>query len=118
MRSSDCRLLENHQPDADVTYQPGVDVRGRPVAPADVEAYPEWDGVARNVTFAVVLDLEDRIGAGEEGQDRPVTGEGVLGFVDVRDGVVTFNGQSLTPPAINAVSEACRAVQPGHEKKR
>jgi hypothetical protein len=32
----DCSRLVNHEPAPDVTYQPGVDVHGRPVAPADL----------------------------------------------------------------------------------
>lgn len=33
----DCSRLVRHQPVADATYQPGVDVRGRKVAPADLD---------------------------------------------------------------------------------
>lgn len=33
----DCARLVPHVPDADVTYQPGVDVNGNPVAPADLD---------------------------------------------------------------------------------
>ena len=32
----DCRRVVRHQARADVTYKPGVDVRGKPVAPADM----------------------------------------------------------------------------------
>ena len=32
----DCQRLVRHVPAADVAYQPGVDVQGRPVAPADL----------------------------------------------------------------------------------
>ena len=32
----DCERLLKHEPAPDVTYQPGVDVHGRPVAPADL----------------------------------------------------------------------------------
>jgi len=31
-----CQALVKHVPDADVTYQPGIDVHGKPVAPADL----------------------------------------------------------------------------------
>src|SRR5215475_7077827 len=32
----DCDRLVNHEPAPDVAYQPGVDVHGKPVAPADL----------------------------------------------------------------------------------
>ena len=33
---SDCRLLTKHVPDANVNYEPNVDVRGNSVVPADI----------------------------------------------------------------------------------
>lgn len=36
LNSSFCQALVKHVPDADVAYQPGVDVHGKPVVPADL----------------------------------------------------------------------------------
>ena len=38
---SDCIRIVEHHPSAEVAYQPGVDVRGKKVVPADVEASPD-----------------------------------------------------------------------------
>ena len=39
----DCRRLVEHRQRDDVTYRPGVDVRGRAVAPADLEGGYQLD---------------------------------------------------------------------------
>jgi hypothetical protein len=36
MSSGDCNRFVRHHPSADVEYKPGVDVRGKAVAPADL----------------------------------------------------------------------------------
>ena len=37
----DCEQLVKHEPAPDVTYQPGVDVHGNAVAPADLNGGPQ-----------------------------------------------------------------------------
>jgi hypothetical protein len=52
---ADCRLLERHQPAPDVAYRPGVDVRGRPVAPADLGGAPGFE-LPPVLEFTLALD--------------------------------------------------------------
>lgn len=47
-----CRALVAHRPDADVAFQPGVDVHGRAIAPADVPG-----GVGRVSVFPLEIPL-------------------------------------------------------------
>ena len=56
--STECRLLVQHVPAADVAYEPGVDVDGNAVAPADI-GNPEIslpDEISIDVT-ALVYEL-------------------------------------------------------------
>lgn len=48
----DCSRLIQHVPSADVTYKPGVDVRGRPVVPADAD--PRQAEFARKIVPEVL----------------------------------------------------------------
>ncbi|MBM3524508.1 MAG: hypothetical protein FJX57_16295, partial [Alphaproteobacteria bacterium] len=53
-----CRaLLVEHKPSADVEYKPGVDARGRPVAPADLNAGARPSVLAPSFTFDLRTDL-------------------------------------------------------------
>ncbi|HIC81294.1 MAG TPA: hypothetical protein EYP07_10060, partial [Kiloniellaceae bacterium] len=63
---ADCQRLVRHLPAADVAYQPGVDVRGRPVAPADLGAAEPGAAPPLALPQAVIIpievDLFDRFG--------------------------------------------------------
>jgi len=103
---SDCLRLVRHEPAPDVEYQPGVDVRGEPVAPADLYggsriALPE------TVTIPIEVDLADRFGLPA---DDSFEGDVQVGTVEVRleDGYATFNGQPLVPAAQHLLAERCQ----------
>lgn len=51
-----CRLLEQHVPVPGVAYVPGMDVHGRPVAPADLTPPPEFP---RRFRFELAVDPFD-----------------------------------------------------------
>ena len=101
---ADCRLLVRHVPAADVAYEPGVDVRGNAVAPADLGA-PEIslpEEISIDVT-ALVYDLL---------KTTPPTGLKDtainLGKVVFRDGRLTYNGQPLGDAADATLIAVCR----------
>ncbi len=101
----DCRKLARYVPPPGVEYQPGVDVRGRKVAPADLNAAPQIR-VPETITFDAAVDLR-RFGIppGSPLFDPNVTvGEVRVGM----DGRVLFNGQRLGDPEIAALEELCR----------
>jgi hypothetical protein len=102
----DCRKLVRHQPAPDVAYKPGVDVRGRKVAPADINDAPQIK-VPETITFDAAVDLR-RFGIPNASPlFQPNVG---IGRVDVQpDGRVFFNGERLGNPEVAALEEFCQA---------
>lgn len=104
---ADCSRLVKHVPAADVDFQPGVDVHGNPVAPADLDggyqvALPE------TVRIPITVLLQERFGIPENSV--LYKGEAEIGVAEVSlDGErVTFNGQELTSAEARALSAACQ----------
>jgi hypothetical protein len=93
MSEKECRRLLQHQPDADVAFKPGVDVRGNSVAPADLAS--NQDMLAK---LAKVYEFPIRINplSGEAGQRFSETrlDLGKIRF-DPNTGDVSYNGQPL-----------------------
>lgn len=117
----DCRPIDqgvafNQAPG--VEYQPGVDVAGRPVAPADVGGGYAID-LPEEIAFYIDLDMIERI------RDRlPATagkglkGEATLGAVSIRDGIVMWNGEPMEPSVQRELREACRKLQAQRHEAR
>lgn len=89
----ECRLLPDHKPNADVSYKPGVDVKGKSVVPADLNgtATP----LAREtIVVPLTINLADRM----QGMNIPgMKMEGNLGYLEIHpDGRVSHNGQDWT----------------------
>jgi hypothetical protein len=104
---ADCSRLVKHVPAPDVAYQPGVDVNGNPVAPADLDggyqvALPE------TIFIPITVLLQERFGI--PANSVLYKGEALIGVAAVSlDGEqVTFNGQPLTSPEAQALSAACQ----------
>jgi hypothetical protein len=102
-----CRRAVAHRPAADVTFAPGIDVRGRPVAPADLPGSP---AISLPDTFdaTVEVDLLDDDLRPDDLGDLDVTllaGNLTIG----PGGQARFNGQPLTADDEAAVEAACRA---------
>lgn len=86
-----CKLRAQYIASPDVAFQPGVDVHGNPVVPADVNAYPAM--IPDVIRIPVSIDLAERLGHVPEGAELKTE----TGMVEVhRDGRVTFNGQDFT----------------------
>jgi len=97
-----------HRPDADVAYTPGVDVRGNPVAPADLPGQARITA-AKEVTIRVTVDLLQRHGVPADSPIAP-RGEAAVGTVvfDMMSGRLTYDGQPLNDPEQDALAVACR----------
>ncbi len=107
VEASDCRWLVRHRPAADVAFEPGVDVRGRRVAPADLEGGRPIE-IPRELTIALEIPL---VLLGEERQLRTLSlAELDAGRVTVDrvSGRVDYNGQPLADPAREKLAAACR----------
>jgi len=106
----DCEQLVKHEPAPDVTYQPGVDVHGNAVAPADLNG-----GSQLKLPDVIYIPLEVLI------QDKyGIPANSVLyeakaqvGIVEVRGDKVYYEGQLLNDPETVALEDACRAQLTG-----
>ena len=120
VRTEDCRALTRHVPAKDVEYKAGVDVRGRKVAPADLDSgYPNM--VPDEITLDIGVDLADRLGRRQAREmarppitaNRPLlpyTGTASIGEVTVRGNEVFWNDQPLLPQEQAALAAACRSA--------
>ena len=109
---ADCRRITVHEPSADVTYQQGVDVRGKSVAPADLAGSTALADKIRETDIAFDLKLNPLLFAGNPAL-ADLFDEAVVDFGEVRfdrqSGKLTLDGQPLTDPQHAAIAEACRA---------
>jgi hypothetical protein len=105
---ADCRrVLVEHRPAADVAYQPGVDVRGRPVVGADLNPAPQFR-VPETVAFDIAVDLKKFGIASTSPLFQPNFKLGDV-RMDVASGRVLYNGQPIGNLELEALRDACRA---------
>jgi hypothetical protein len=105
----DCDRLANYQEPPGVEYQPGVDVHGETVVPADLGG-----GANIKLPDTVIIPIEQFI------QDKyhiPANaalwaGKAELGVVTVQGDQVLYNGQPLTDPETAALADLCRKQLP------
>lgn len=94
LSKGDCDRLARHYPSGDVAFQPGRDVRGKPVAPADLE---DDSGLIlpEAVIIPIEVDMFRRFGL--PANQASFKGDIFIGevVVDVASGRATFNGQPL-----------------------
>ena len=101
----DCQRLVNHEPAPDVTYQPGVDVHGRPVVPADLGGGQQIQ-LPDVIYIPIEVLVQDKFGIPANSVLYDATA--LVGVVEVRGNQVYFEDQPLTDPEIVALEEACR----------
>ena len=112
-----CRMLPRHVPDASVTYQPGVDVHGRAVAPADLDSGYGYMMPAE-ITIPITVDLANRLGRARTDSDNPSTaerpllayeGKAAIGEVTVKGNQIYWNGEFLGPKDQAALVAVCQS---------
>lgn len=88
----ECRLLPDHKAQAGVAYEPGVDVYGRSVVPADINASPFQ--VPDVITVPLSINLAERL------QHSNIEGlqlEAPMGLLEIhKNGRVVLDGQDWT----------------------
>jgi hypothetical protein len=104
---SDCAALTAYVADESVDYVPGVDTRGRAVAPADLAGHEPLELDAAEVGIDARIPLAEYYRA--PGSLAPVVGdaEAWLGWVTVRGGVAYLGERPLGDPAQAALARAC-----------
>ena len=105
----ECRqLIISHKPSADATYKPGVDVRGKPVAPADLASGYEW--VAPDtIEFDLAFNPLGNTGLDADAFANTSASVGTVKY-DILTGKLTLNGRPLTDPLLAVIESQCRAA--------
>lgn len=102
-----CRMLVRHYPDPGVVYQPGVDVKGRPVLPADLGLQLPLGPLLPEVVLALPLDrFAPRILKRGLGRSDVIVGRITL---DPLSGDVLFNGRPMDDGRRQTVVALCRS---------
>ncbi|MHA1600237.1 MAG: hypothetical protein ACTSW2_05380 [Alphaproteobacteria bacterium] len=103
----DCDRLVKHQPAPDVAYQPGVDVNGNAVAPADLNGGIQI-AVPETIRIPIEVDLFDRFGI--PANPDQYEADAKVGEVIYQNGRAYFNGQPLQDEAAADLAELCQKV--------
>jgi len=119
LNASDCQRLVRHVPTDDVSYKPGVDVRGNAVASADLGGGYNL-AIPDEIHIDIGIDLADRLGLQENlrvgGDPRapvvrkvlPYEGKAALGLITIKGNDVLWNGERISPQDELILAEACR----------
>ena len=102
---TDCERLVRHEPAPDVASQPGVDVHGRPVVPADLGGGQQIQ-LPDVIYIPIEVLMQDKYAIPANSVLYDATA--LVGVVSVRGNQVYFEDQPLTDPEIVALEEACR----------
>lgn len=114
---SDCTRLVKHLPDPGVAYQPGVDVHGRPVVPADLGGQNNSLPLPETFEIDIEVDLQERFGV--PANRGLFDADAQIGKVVVeRDGRASFNGAPLHNEAVATLIDACREIYDGRAVER
>ncbi len=101
----DCQRLVRHQPAPDVTYQPGVDVHGNAVAPADLGGGQQIE-LPDVIYIPIEVLLQDKYGI--PANSVLYNARAQVGVVEVRGNRVFYEDQELTDPETAALEAVCR----------
>ncbi len=107
---ADCARLVKHVPAPDVAYRDGLDVYGRPVAPADLDGGRRL-ALPDEIFITIEVDLFDRFNTSPNGVNYDA--DAVIGPVRYADGRFTLNGQPLESEEEGALAERCQTIGGG-----
>lgn len=106
-----CRALTRHQPAPDVAYKPGVDVKGRAVAPADLPGSAGSSLSTERFEIPLTLDLARRLGVKIPTAGLPTAGlpgNMEIGRMTLDGGRLLLNGQPLGGASEAELVALCR----------
>lgn len=101
----DCQSLVRHQPAPDVAYQPGVDVHGNAVAPADLGGGQQIE-LPDVIYIPIEVLVQDKYGI--PANSVLYNARAQVGVVEVRGNRVYYEDQELTDPETAALETVCR----------
>ena len=105
LSAEDCARVVAYVPDASVAYQPGTDVLGRAVAPADLSAPPQV--LPPVLGFVLSVELARRLNL-----PGALKGDLPLGIVTIENNQLLFNGRPIGGDAETQLAAACAAARP------
>ncbi len=106
MSSQICATLAGTTPGVpSADYQPGVDVNGNAVAPADLPSAPSTPTID-NFPIEIDQQLANRFHL-----PPGASSKAILGYVTVRGNQAYFNGHPLNADQTAALAEACRTAR-------
>lgn len=108
---SACRYLTQHRPAPGVDYTPGVDVKGRPVAPADLPGSAGTAPPLQRFDMPVTLDFIRRMGVRVPAAAAKLPGTGEIGVLTLYENRLYFNGQPLGGPTEAELYAYCRTLR-------
>jgi hypothetical protein len=114
VRATECQRLVQHASTNNAAYTPGVDVRGKAVAPADLDGgsnmiVPEAIDIQIGVDLADRMGLQDSaVGADAKRKVLPYEGKVPLGTITVKGQDVFWNGERIVPQDQVLLAEACK----------
>lgn len=104
-----CKPAMAYTPSSDVTYKPGVDVNGNPVATADLNAAPSQVPMQAHYTEVPLnIDLARKLNI-----SRPAEAQMTVASLRIYDdGRVLYNGQDITQQANVVCGRTTASVPP------
>jgi len=111
-----CQALVKHVPDADVNYQPGIDVHGKPVVPADLPDSPQLQ-LPKTISIPLTADLFKTLNFSTDKYpfNTMPRNDINLGTLTVEGDRVLFNGKPLTSDQQDNLAVLCMK---GTERKQ
>ena len=109
--AGDCATLVAHHADDTVAYRPGVDVDGRPAAPADLPGHEPLTLSGEDVAIDPRIPLDAYLTLPASLHPILADAEIGVGLVTLRDGVAYLGERPLGDPAQAALAEACAALR-------
>jgi len=102
-----CARIQKHVARNDVTYKAGVDVHGKPVAPADLQDQPKF--LKDEIVIDLSLPLVDLYDVANPPNRKLQNAEVQVGTVryEMLSGKFYFNDQPLADTALHAIAEKC-----------
>jgi hypothetical protein len=116
-----CRKVTKHIPDEDVAYQPGVDVHGKAVVPADVAPQTDYH-IEDNFNMRLTLDAAKAFGlkvpnipsaaSGANPNVPAVMSDTVAGYITLKHGKAYLNNRPMDDAQQNQLAILCKEQQP------
>jgi hypothetical protein len=106
IREADCAGFVRHFPIDDVAYKPGVDAKGRAVAPADLGGGIQLK-LPTEFSIPITVDLQKRLGIPVD-PNTFQTQNFTVGTVTWKDGKGYFNGQPLQSEEAARLAALCQ----------